>query len=293
MEIYRLDVFTSVPGGGNPTAVIIDDEELSQAEMQALSTRLEVEAAFVLPPTRPGANNRLRYFSPAAEMNLCGHATIGALWLLGEQGLGKGELAVETEAGVLDCEIEFEAGKLARAVMSQPVPVFEESNFDRNLVAQALGLDVSQIGEPLVAASTGRPKLLIPLADYNTLDAIRLEQEAHTLLCQRHGLTGLYPYTLEPRNTAEDVTAEARQFPYGIGLLEDPVTGVAMGALAGWLLQSGVIAATPPVTRLTFEQGHAMGRNGRAEIFISTDQGRISDIRLGGVAVRIPEEVRL
>lgn len=285
MELFRLDVFTRTPGQGNPTGLVLKAESLSNEEMQAIAARLEVEMAFVLPPQQPEANLRLRYFSPATEMNLCGHATIGALWLLGEQGQLKGKCGIETLAGVLSCQVEFENGQLQRALMGQPIPTFEEIQPDRAEVAQALGLPRRTIGGPLVAASTGRPKLLIPLPDYTTLDAIRLDSATHAALCQRYGLTGLYPYTLTPRNKMEGVTAEARQFPYGIGLHEDPVTGVAMAALSGWLLQSGAIAATSPETRLLLEQGHAMGRPGRAEIRLRHEDKLITQVQLGGQAI--------
>lgn len=282
MNLYQLDVFTTTPGQGNPTGVALDAALLSTAQMQQLAADLKMEMAFVL-TARNGGGFWFRYFSPQTEMNLCAHATIGALWFLALQGHLSGETTIETAAGSLACRVEFADDNPALAFMSTPAPIFESGDFNRDEVAAALGLAPGQINGPLVAASTGRPKLLIPLPDYQTLDAIRPDPAVHPRLCQRHHLTGLYPYTLTPRNRS--VAAEARQFPYGIGLEEDPVTGVAIAALAAWLVQSGTL---PPTTRLTIEQGHAVSRPGRAEVTLHLQNGQLTALEVGGQAVLNP-----
>jgi len=280
--IHELDVFTRVPGLGNPTGVVLNADTLSDSEMQRLATQTTLEMAFVCQPTNPAATLRLRYFSPKSEMNLCAHASIGALWLLGELGQLAGECLVETRAGLLPASVMMTGDKPEKVLFQQPLPTFDNGPFPLELVAQALGLEPKQIRGPLVAASTGRAKLLIPLPDYTVLDSCERNESALNQICQQYELTGLYPYTCRSRNP---VTVEARQFPYNIGFVEDPVTGVAMAALGCYLVKNNLILTTPPETRLTIEQGHAMACPGSAEVYVHANNGEIERVRLGGIAV--------
>jgi PhzF family phenazine biosynthesis protein len=280
--IHELDVFTREPGLGNPTGVVLNADTLPDSEMQLLATQTTLEMAFVCRPTNPAATLRLRYFSPRSEMNLCAHASIGSLWLLGELGQLAGECLVETRAGLLPASVMLADEKPEKVLFQQPLPTFDSGPFPLELVAQALGLEPGQISGPLVAASTGRAKLLIPLPDYSILDSCERNETALNQICQQYNLTGLYPYTCRSRNP---VTVEARQFPYNIGFVEDPVTGVAMAALGCYLVTNNLIPITSPETRLTIEQGHAMGCPGSAEVFVRTKNGEVEQVRLGGVAV--------
>jgi PhzF family phenazine biosynthesis protein len=282
--VYELDVFTKTVGQGNPAGVVLEADGLTTTEMQYIAAKTVSETAFVLHPTRPGAALRLRYFSPKSEMNLCGHATIATLWLLAEKGLLAGTCVLETPAGLLEGLVEIELGRLTRALLEQPLPTYQELVLPVEQVAQALGIGADKIIEPIVTASVGRPKLMIPLADYKVLDACERGDSSLDELCKVNSLTGLYPYTCRPRNP---VTLEARQFPYNVGFVEDPVTGVALAALGGYLVGTGKIPHTPPVTRLTIEQGHAMGCPGRAEVHIEMHGEQISRVQIGGEAVLV------
>ncbi|NWJ48916.1 MAG: PhzF family phenazine biosynthesis protein [Chloroflexi bacterium] len=280
--LYEIDVFTRIPGNGNPACVILEAATLSEKRMRQIAVETATECAFVLPPTRNDATLRLRYFSPSGEMNLCGHATIGALWILAEEGKLKGECFVETQAGVLYARAEIRADQPSRITLQQPNPTFEDAFFSPDAVAVAIGLEARQIVGRIVSASAGRPKLLIPLPDYKTLDSCERNDKALEELCKANGLTGLYPYTCQARNPGVDL--EARQFPYGVGFVEDPVTGVAMAALGGYLVSSGLIRQR---THLVIEQGHALGCPGRAEVDIGIEQGKISRVLITGEAVRV------
>jgi PhzF family phenazine biosynthesis protein len=280
--LYEIDVFTRIPGNGNPACVVLEAEALSEERMRQIAAETATECAFVLPPTRSDASLRLRYFSPVGEMNLCGHATIGALWILAEEGMLRGECLVETQAGTLYARAEIRDDQPSRIALQQPNPTFADKSFSPAAVAAAIGIEARQIVGRIVSASAGRPKLLIPLPDYKVLDACERNDNALGELCKVNGLTGLYPYTCQARNPAVDL--EARQFPFGVGFVEDPVTGVAMAALGGYLVSSGIIRQR---THLVIEQGHAMGCPGRAEIDIGIEQGIISRVLITGEAIRV------
>jgi len=289
VEIYQLDVFTTIAGEGNPAGVVLKADRLDEKLLGEIARQTMLETAFGLQPFAKEAQLRLRYFAPnGQEMNLCSHATLAALYLLGSLGQLTGDCVIETQAGLLQASVQIENGQVSRVLCQQPNPTFNNGPFPLQEVAKALGLSLAQLqspGLPLVAASTGRAKLLVPLADYATLDSIELDRPALNALCQRFGLTGLYPFTLQPRN--QGIQAEARQFPYNLGFEEDPVTGLAMGALGAYLLQYSIVPAQEGQNYFVMEQGHAIGCPGRAEVFICVAGGTIREVRVGGMAVII------
>lgn len=132
---------------------------------------------------------------------------------------------------------------------------------DPAIAARGLGIEASAIDGPVQVASAGRPKLLIPLRSTVALNALRPDPAAVAEVCAATGATGLYPFTLNARSP--QAVADARHFPAGAGIYEDPVTGVAAVALAGYLWRHGKV---PGCGAVVIEQGHAMGRPGTCAV---------------------------
>jgi PhzF family phenazine biosynthesis protein len=291
LRIRGLDVFADKPFVGNPTTVVLNADGLSHEEMQAVARELNLETTFVLSPTDQRAIARLRYFMPLQEVELCGHGTIGAVWALAEEGVipyGLSELTVETPVGLLQIELQWEDDYFKKVLMDQLRPEFERPSCSAGEAAKALEIPPNSIVAaqlPLMSASTGRTKLLIPLSDWKALDSITLDKQALEELCRQIEVTGLYPFTLKPR--APGVIAEARQFPYGGGVAEDPVTGVAACALGAYLAHQGAIEVEELVTKLLIEQGHAIGRPGTVEVQVYLENGEITRVQIAGQAVPI------
>lgn len=251
MERYLVDVFTTEPGKGNPGAVIICQDELTTAEMADLAAQFGLETTFVTPGERPV----LRYVQPSgAPMTLCGHGTLAALAVLREQGR-TGRFTISAPAGELPVSVEPYLLGLAMP------PVTLEAPIDPTIAAQALGLDSGDIDGPVQVASAGRPKLFVPLRSTETLDSIHPDPETLARACAALGATGIYPFTLNARSFG--AVADARHFPAGAGIPEDPVTGVAAVALAWYLWHHG---AAPGCSSIKIEQGHAMGRPGMVAV---------------------------
>ncbi|HEY75330.1 MAG TPA: PhzF family phenazine biosynthesis isomerase [Thermoflexia bacterium] len=291
LEIRGLDVFTDRPFTGNPTAVVLNADDLSPVEMQAVARELNLETTFVI---RSGSRERLfelRYFMPLCEVELCGHGTIGAIWALVTEGVipqGLSELTVGTRVGPLQIGLEWENGGLKKVLMDQLLPESGPPGCSAEEVAQVLGIPLSSITTvrlPMAVCSTGRAKLLVPVGDWQTLDGILPSGEALEALCRRIGVTGLYPFTLEPRNS--NAAAEARQFPCGGGVVEDPVTGVAACALGAYLVERRAVRIEGPVIRILIEQGHAIGRPGAVEVYVYVENSAIVRTRIAGRAVPI------
>jgi len=189
LTIRGLDVFTDRPLSGNPTTVVLNADGLRDGDMQAVARELNLETTFVLQTTVAGADFQLRYFMPLREIELCGHGTIGAIWALAEEGLlqrGVSSVVVKTAVGSLKVALEWAREDLQNLVMDQLAPEFNAPTCSVEEVAQALGLAPSEIVTeqlPLMCASTGRAKLLIPIGEWKALDRIAVDERALGELC--------------------------------------------------------------------------------------------------------------
>lgn len=258
-RVALIDVFVRGPGGGNPVPLVADAQGMSETDMQQVAARHGHESAFVLPPSADGADLRLRFFVPRHEMEMCGHATVGALWALRQWGRWTTPGArVETLSGIVTARWDDAA---QRVWISQP-PV-QASALDaaqRRAVATVLGLPGDGAGQAMTNASTSRVKTLVAMPDVAALAALRPDFARMAALCDAIGSTGLYPYadaaTDDPAAPPATRAVHARQFPRSSGYPEDAATGIAATALWGHL--AGTAPGVAPV--LAVRQGETMGR---------------------------------
>lgn len=246
-EIVLLSVFPAEPGGGNPAPIVPDARGLAGEDMRLIAARHGHESGFVLPPEdAASADRRFRFFVPEHEMEMCGHATLGAAWLLRRRGEASAtELRIETLSGPVRAvfvgdgvEVTQPAGNAGP--VENPAPVLA-----------ALGIAAADLADaPVLNAATSRIKTLVPLRDVGQLHALTTRMEAVRAACEAIGSTGLYPYAM-----ANAAVAHARQFPRHSGYPEDAATGIAATALYAGL---SIIGAAPP--ELIVRQGEAMGR---------------------------------
>jgi PhzF family phenazine biosynthesis protein len=260
----QVDVFTTTPYRSNPVAVVLDGEGLTVEQMQRFAhwTNLS-ETTFVLPPTVPGADYRLRIFTPTAELPFAGHPTLGSChaWLAGDrtppgdvvvQQCGTGLVPVRR----MSAGLAFAAPPLLR---SGPVedPLAEH-------IASVLRIPRAEILDA-EWADNGPGWLAVLLA---SADAV-LELEPGFVDLDL-GVVGPYP---EGSPQAFEVRAF---FPKHGATAEDPVTGSLNASLAQWLLGTG--RATAPYVS---SQGTVLGRSGRVHISRDAD----GTIWVGGATV--------
>ncbi len=249
----QVDVFTSTPYRGNPVAVVLHGDGLTAEQMQRFANWMNLsETTFVLPPGDPGADYRVRIFTPVAELPFAGHPTLGTChaWLAAGGAPRRADVIVQ-ECGAGLVTLRQTADGLAFAAP----PVLRDGPVDSALLAQIasmLGIDSSAIVDASWA-DNGPGWVAVLLDSAEAVLAIKPVQTDLDL-----GVVGPYP---DGSPAAFEVRAF---FPKDGVTAEDPVTGSLNASLAAWLLRTG--RATAPYVA---SQGTALGRSGR--VYISQD----------------------
>lgn len=259
----QVDVFSSVAFRGNPVAVIHDAGDVPEETMRAIArwTNLS-ETTFLLPPTTPEADYRLRIFTPQQELPFAGHPTLGSAraWLEAG-GVPRRAGVVVQECGAGPVEVHRDGDDLAFVapplVRSGPVDAAT-----LQVVTAALGLGPAQV-EASAWCDNGPGWLGLRVGDAATV--LDLRPDLDRLDGHKIGVVGPHP-----EGGPADV--EVRASVSGPGGFEDPVTGSLNAALAQWLVGDGTLPH-----RYTAAQGTVLGRAGRVRI-TATDDG----IRVGG-----------
>ncbi len=275
-ELAHVFCHPDIGRSGNPTGLVLNAAGMTPAEMQEITARCGHESGFVLPPSSPEADFRFRFFVPRHEMEMCGHATVGALWLLRARGhIDDGVYRIETESGPVIGHVG------ERVEITQPLGTTEPRDDKRDAILSVLGLAASDLADlPIENATTSRTKTLVPLSSAHTLNAITPDFDRMEALCEELGSTGLYPYAMISMTAGQ---YEARQFPKNAGYPEDAATGVAATALASALFEKDMIAA--PSAGITIFQGRAMGNPSQIQVRFAKNQetGVIDQCLLSGL----------
>lgn len=285
---HTCDVFTGERFGGNQLAVLPDASGLSGEQMQAIAAEFNLsETSFVLPPADPAHLARLRIFTPRAEVPFAGHPTIGTVLVLAWLGRVPGEASfvLEEEAGLVRAEVRFADGRPVSAEFTAPAAPWHGAPVDPRSVADALGLalDDLRLGQGLPAqASCGTPFLFVELAGLAALGRARLDV---TRLPAEAGENGVFLFTAETGDPRIDL--RARMFAPQFGIPEDPATGSAAAALAGFLAGRPGLAEGWHGWRIA--QGLEMGRPSLIEARARRAGGAVAEVRIAGGAVPVSE----
>ncbi len=265
----QIDVFSHHPGFGNPVAVVLDAQGLSDADMRRFAAWTNLsETTFLMPPTAAGhaagADYRLRIFSPRGELPFAGHPTLGTCraWLQqGHTPRVPGLVVQESAQGLV--QIEHQGDTLAFAApplqRSKPSPALVP------LVASALGLRPHQI-QAAQLLDNGPVWLGLLLDSAETVLGLTPDHARLKDLGQDVGVIHIAP---DAGDNPERPGAVVRAFAAPMGNPEDPVTGSLNASLAQWLIAEGLAP-----TRYLVAQGECLGRAGR--VYIRQDaQGQV------------------
>lgn len=282
-----VDVFAAGRGGGNPLPVVLGADDLPPQTLQWIAREFnQSETTFVLPPTRHGADRRLRSFTAAGVevFGAGGHNTLGAWWWLAQSGalqLSGEQTRFHQEIGdsVLPLTVVARRGAPLEVVMDQQRPCWGAQVPSCASLAAALGLapsDIDRARLPVQTVSTGAAHLLVPLRDAAAVDRAAPDATALLDALQAAGAEGCYVYSLDARHA--QANAYARFFNPTVGIAEDPATGTAAEPLAAHLVAHKIL----PAGVVTIEQGTAIGRTSLIRVEV---EGEAVRVRGSGVTV--------
>ena len=248
MRYFIVDAFTSQPFGGNPAGVVLLEEDIFPEEDLMIKIAAELrysETAFVL---RHSENEyTARYFTPKAEVDLCGHATIATFALLHSMKLAAGPCLCHTKAGNLTIEVG------ERVMMQMATPKIVETIENTEEIYRALGLGGTTPNLPIQIVSTGLPDFMIQVADVATLNSLQPDMGAVSAITKKHNAVSFHVFAFG----GDGHTAHVRDFAPLYDIPEESATGTANAALTHYLSVNGVI---PAKGDFSFLQGEAMGR---------------------------------
>lgn len=269
MKYYIVDAFTGQPFGGNPAGVVLLDGDTFPKEELMLQIAAELrysETAFI---KRHSAQEfTIRYFTPKAEVELCGHATIASFFLLHHKGLASVHCLCHTLAG----DLNIEADK--QVMMQMAKPRILTTIIETEEIYQALGVKGYRPTLPIQVVYAGLPDIMLPLPDVATLQLLMPDMEAIKEITKRFDAVSVHPFAF----SSDGYTAHVRDFAPLYDIPEESATGTANASLTYYLQQCGCLGTE---AKCAFIQGETMGRPSVIATRIQAD----GNIFVGGTAV--------
>ena len=273
MKVYVMDSFSDRIFGGNQAGVVLADKALEPAVMQQVAAELKhSETAFVW-QTEEG--NRLRYFTPAGEVDLCGHATVAVFALLRRLGrIEDGTHKALTRAGALEIEV---SGETVWMDMAPPktLGILPEESWEELYGAYGLTLEDRPADLPPEIVSTGLADIMMPVRDHETLLRAVQNERTVTELSRRLDVTGVHMFCLGEEAVYCSNFAPLYDIP------EECATGTSNGALTYYLYERSLVE---PERENLFLQGEHMERPSRILSRLTVQDGAVR-VRIGGQAV--------
>jgi PhzF family phenazine biosynthesis protein len=274
----QVDVFTSRRFLGNALAVVLDANGLADEEMQRVAAWTNLsETAFVLTPTQPGADYRVRIFTPRSELGFAGHPSIGTAHALLEAGLiaPGGSLLQECAAGLLPMRVVGDGSERRIFVRAPRAQVHAPDATLTDAVANALKTRLST--QPPRVVDLGLRWLICDLGAEATVRALDPDMPALAALSSQSNIVGVGIFG---RAIDSDYALVVRAFAPADGVPEDPVTGSANAAIGAYLHATGKLDAVG--THYRASQGREVGRDGCVDVRVDIDTG---DVEIGGQSI--------
>jgi PhzF family phenazine biosynthesis protein len=273
MKYFIVDAFTDQPFGGNPAGVVLLDSDAFPKNELMLQIAAELrysETAFV--KRHSAQEYTIRYFTPNAEVELCGHATIASFFLLHQKGLASGTCLCHTKAG----DLRIEVGEKVMMQMAKPRIVATIAETEE--IYQALGVKNYRPTMPVQIVYAGLPDIMILLPDVATLQALQPDMEAIAAITKCYEVVSFHVFAFDN----DGYTAHVRDFAPLYDIPEESATGTANASLTYYLQQCGCLGAD---AECIFLQGEAMGRPSVVATKIQAD----GEVFVGGTAAVVAE----
>ncbi|WP_433191674.1 PhzF family phenazine biosynthesis protein [Nocardia sp. CA-107356] len=274
-EVLRYTAFSTDPAGGNPAGVVLDGTGLDDSEMQRIAEKVGYSETAFLNHTHD-RHYRVRYFSPLAEVDFCGHATVATAVALTER-IGPGALNFRTNIGDIVVETSTADDRPTATLTSVATHSRAATATEIYDTLAALGWDPTDLDPafPTRVAYAGNDHLMLAAASRERLAALDYDFDALGTIMREAGWTTVHLFHRE-----DDRHFQARNpFPIG-GVVEDAATGAAAAAFGGYLRDIGHADSG----RIIITQGVDMGRP--SQLLVDLDPAA-TGIRVTGNAVRI------
>jgi len=275
LDYEIVDVFAPGAFAGNPLAVVFDTDGLSTGQCQALAFEFHLsETSFLCAPTEPGADYKVRIFTPFAELPFAGHPSVGAAHTLVRTGrLSGGTVRQECGAGVLDLEVDDDGARLTGGR-----PTLADGPAPAELAA-AVGLGEDDVtGVPADVAGCGLPFAFLSVRP-EAVDRAVPDQPALDALGVGEGVSVL-------SWDAATSTAYARVFAGDLRWGEDPATGSAALGTGVWLVEAGLLPGEG-TSSYVVRQGEKLGRPSVLECTVTASEGTAVSATVRGAVVPI------
>jgi trans-2,3-dihydro-3-hydroxyanthranilate isomerase len=283
-RVYIVDAFTSTMFGGNPAGVVVTEDFPDEKLMQQIAAELNLsETVFVSVDKHQPKTFQTRFFTPVTEVELCGHATLAAFYVLVKEGFiaeDKPRFHVKQQTATEELRVDIiQQEEDIEIIMEQTSPRLIEQKIDGERLSEILGLPREHIGiinppgftgilEPAIA-TTGLKDLMVPIKSLEKLKEITIKEEKLKEYSKELGVVGIHAFTLE---TLRENTAHCRNFAPLVGISEEAATGTASGALSYYLIKNKVIPLDNGEASLSFEQGDFMNRPSEIHCYIKKQQ---------------------
>jgi trans-2,3-dihydro-3-hydroxyanthranilate isomerase len=290
-RFVTLDVFTDKRFAGNPLAVVLEPDGLETAAMQTIAREFNLsETVFVFAPADRANRAQLRIFTPGRELPFAGHPTVGTAVALGrlDGGAGEQSIALEEKVGLVRCRVKSTGADSGRATFELPrLPEIAGEASDNATIAAALSISTGDIGAEGWAVqrwSAGNPFTIVPVPSLDVVAKSRPDM-AHFERAFGGGFAAPFVVCRQAAEAGHDF--HARMFAPGVGVAEDPATGSAAAAFAGYLALHGGYRDGAHTLRI--EQGYEMGRPSVMELTLVISGGKLAGASIGGSAVVVME----
>jgi trans-2,3-dihydro-3-hydroxyanthranilate isomerase len=291
-RFVTLDVFTEKRFAGNPLAVVLEPEGLDTAAMQTIAREFNLsETVFVFPPADKANRAKIRIFTPVSELPFAGHPTVGTAVLLGrlDGGTNPRDFVLELNIGLVPCKVTPNGTDGGRAMFDLPrLPQDIGAPADDATIASALGLEKGDIGfDGLRSArwSAGAPYSIVPVRGLESIKRCRINPAAWDKAFGFDAHAAAYMFCRETVTTG--YAFHTRMFAPHQGVPEDPATGSAAAAFAGYIATFDKLKdGSHP---LVIEQGYEMGRPSLIELTLRIGNGALTGASIGGGAVVVLE----
>jgi len=292
-EYCVVEAFTDRRYRGNPAAVVFGADALDGPQMVAIAREFNLsETAFIFPPDVPDAAVRFRWFTPAMEVKLCGHATLAAVHAMVERGrfaaLRSGPqtlLPIPTASGTLTARMEKmpTADDAWLVWLDLPTPRLSPIQLNADRLARLLGTTLDAIDRSLPMMRTQDGDVLLFLNDLPTLQSLVPEYNGLRDFSLKQRIRGFCVATLN--TLADSIHVQSRFFAPAAGVPEDPVTGSVHGPLATYLVVNELVPFHRNTAAVHCVQAEPGGRAGSIRAMVTQHPGEGYSVRIAGQCV--------